>query len=162
MMPTADAIVVLGCAIRPGGSASAALGRRIALAARLFHGGAAKRVIASGGRRWGHHVEALVIERRLREQAVPAAAIVLELCSLSTLENGRFTADLLERLGGRRALLATCAWHMRRAIADFRRCGVEALAPPADWLDGPPASARLRLRENVCGWADSVMMPRDR
>jgi uncharacterized SAM-binding protein YcdF (DUF218 family) len=159
---TADAIVVLGCAIREGGVPSPALARRIQLGARLFHHGAASRVIASGGRRWGEHVEALVIERGLREAGVTETAVVLELCSLTTLENGCYTAELLRVLGGSRALVATCSWHMPRALENFRRWGIDARPPPADWLDGGTPSASVRIREGVCAWADSVMMPRAR
>ena len=158
----ADAIVVLGCAIREHGEPSPALERRIGLGARLFQHGAAERIIASGGRRWSEHIEALVIQRALRERGVPPQAILVELCSLTALENGRYVAELLRAIGGTRVLLATSSWHMPRAITNFRRWGLDAIAPPASWLETSPVSAGVRLREGVCAWADSVMMPRNR
>ena len=155
-----DAIVVLGCAIRSTGAPSAALARRIALAHQAFAHRVAPRVIASGGRRWGDHVEAVVIAQQLVALGVPEAAIVMELCSLSTRENCWYTAELLHTLGAHRALIATCAWHLPRALGNFERLGVTAVPPPPAWLDTPPASLGLRLRERVCAWADSVIMPR--
>jgi uncharacterized SAM-binding protein YcdF (DUF218 family) len=160
MTDECDAIVVLGCAIGSTGAPSAALARRIALAHRAFERRVAPQVIASGGRRWGDHVEAVVIARELAALGVPQAAIVMELCSLSTRENCRYTAALLRTLGARRALVATCAWHLPRAIDNFERLGIVAVSPPPAWLDTPPASLGLRLRERVCAWADSVIMPR--
>ena len=158
----ADAIVVLGCAIRANGEPSPALERRIGLGARLFQHGAAERIIASGGRRWSDHIEALIIERALRKRGVPPEAILVELCSLTTLENGRYVAELLRSMSGSRVLIATSSWHMARAITNFRRWGVDAIAPPASYLETSPVPAGVRLREGVCAWADSVMMPRSR
>jgi len=68
----------------------------------------------------------------------------------------------MDGMDGRRALIATSSWHMARAIANFRRWGVEAIAPPDSYLESSPVSASVRLREGVCAWADSVMMPRNR
>ncbi|MBW2452969.1 MAG: YdcF family protein [Deltaproteobacteria bacterium] len=160
MIPTCDAIVVLGCAIRSSGVPSAALARRINLAFRAYEQGVAPRVIASGGRRWGDHVEAVLIARELVSRGVPEDAVFYELCSLSTRENCRFTAELLRKLGARRAMIATCAWHLPRAIGNFERLGVAAVSPPPSWLDTPPASMGVRVRERVCALADSVIMPR--
>ncbi len=160
MIPTCDVIVVLGCAIRSSGIPSAALTRRINLAFRAYEQGVAPRIIASGGRLWGDQVEALLIAQQLVDRGVPADAILHELCSLNTRENCRFTAQLLRRIGASRAMIATCGWHLPRAMGNFERVGVAAVAPPPSWLDTPPASARLRVRERVCAWADSVIMPR--
>ncbi len=87
-------------------------------------------IVVSGGRRWGHDVEADVMARELALQGVPERAIVRERCSLSTRENARFTADLLTRRGVARTALVTCPWHMARAVACFARAGV-AVEPVA-------------------------------
>lgn len=157
-MTKADAIVVLGCKVGSDGIASQALLRRIDLAARAFSAEMAPRIIASGGRRWGEHIEAVVIKRELVARGVPPAIIDLELCSLSTAENCWFTAELLGRR--RRVLLATCAWHMSRAARNFRRVGIDASAPPAAWLTTPPPTIGRRVRERVNTFLDWCMMPR--
>jgi uncharacterized SAM-binding protein YcdF (DUF218 family) len=155
----ADAIVVLGCAVR-NGVPSPALLARVELGARAFREGVAPLVIASGGRRWGEHVEGVVMERELVALAVPCEAIALELFSLSTVENCWYTARLLRARGMRRVLVATCAWHLPRALVNFARNDIEAVAPPEAWLTSPPASLARRLRERVNAWADWCMMPR--
>lgn len=156
----ADAIVVLGCTLRDGGRPSAAMARRVRLAALAWRQGVATQVIATGGRRWGEHVEALVMKQQLVREGVPAEAVRLELCSLTTLENGRYTAELMQRSNLTRAMIATCTWHLPRALANFRGFGIDAIAPPAEWHEVTQETAMMRLREGVCAWADSVMMSR--
>jgi uncharacterized SAM-binding protein YcdF (DUF218 family) len=136
------------------------LARRIRLAAHAWREGVAAHVIATGGRRWGEHVEAVVIKRELVREGIPERAVALELCSLSTLENGRYTAELMRQLKLQRAMIATCVWHLPRALSNFRGFGVDAIAPPDHWHEATEVSRLTRLREGVCAWADSVMMSR--
>lgn len=124
---TLDVIVVLGC--RPGDSqrGKAALGRRAARAARAFHDHSCSAIIASGGRRFGRTSEAEFLADELVGLGVPRDRIVRELCSLSTIENAWYSAELL-RLGGyARPAVVTCDWHMPRALACFDWVGVAAI-----------------------------------
>src|SRR5689334_13411682 len=91
----ADAIVVLGCRILPTGRPSPPAARRAMAAARAYEQGVAPIIVASGGRRWGTHVEARVLRQELCRRGVPEAAVVEELCSLSTYENAIFSAAVL-------------------------------------------------------------------
>jgi uncharacterized SAM-binding protein YcdF (DUF218 family) len=155
----ADVIIVLGCAVRAG-RPSDALRRRVALALRAHRAGVAERVIASGGRRWDGRAEATVMANMLAAGGVPRAALVLERCSHSTAENAWFCAALMRDLGARSAMVASSRWHLPRALAAFRRCGVVAVPPASDWLDEPPAGLLLRLRERAAAWLDAVMLAR--
>lgn len=130
--------------------------RRTAWAAAAFRCGLASVVIPAGGRAWpvrssdAHLVEAEVMRRCLTEQGVPDAQIFPERLSLTTVENALFTARLLRRLGARRALIATCEWHMPRALSCFRAASVEALpviapSPPAPLFE----RVHRRVRERV-------------
>ena len=157
-MERADAIVVLGCLVLPGGEPSASLARRIALGARAHEEGVAPVVLACGGRRWHGVAEAVVMKRGLLAAGLPEDHIALELRSLSTAENAYFGAAWLHAQGARRAMLATCRWHLPRALDDFRRCGLDAIAPPSAWLEGPPASLALRGRERVSRWLDAALL----
>lgn len=116
-------------------------------------------VVVSGGRRWGPHVEAVVMRRELMARGVPASAVKMELCSLTTGENCWFTAEMLSRMGHRRVLLATCSWHVERATLNFRRVAIDAVSPPEAWMTTPPATWRRRLRERVNMFVDWCMMP---
>jgi uncharacterized SAM-binding protein YcdF (DUF218 family) len=117
-------------------------------------------VVASGGRRWHGHSEAEVMRRALRDAAVPEDQILLELRSLSTLENALFSAALLRERGASRVVLATCHWHVPRAAAAFEHYGLEAVAPPTQWYERTDVPLRARVRERLCRWADSAMMAR--
>ena len=137
-----DAIVVLGCRVRPGGRASPTLERRARYGAALFHRGLAPRIVTTGG--VGHHPpsEARVAADIVRALGVPADAIVLEDVSTSTEENA---AEAAARIDADRVLVVTDAYHAFRAERVFRRHFPEATAVGAT---GPPAQrVRGALRE---------------
>jgi uncharacterized SAM-binding protein YcdF (DUF218 family) len=157
----ADAIVVLGCRIEPGGRPSPPAARRAAAGAGAFLAGVAPRIIVSGGRRWGACSEARVLQRTLVLAGVPAAAIIEELFSLSTQENAIFSAAILARFGARRAAVVTCPWHMARALADFRAAGVDAQPFPTGVTEIRRATrAYLEVHEIVCRRLDARAIPR--
>jgi len=122
-----DAIVVLGC--RPGGSqrGQAALSRRAERAARAFHDHDCEAVIASGGRRWLGTPEADLLADALVGLGVPRGAVIRELCSLSTIENAWYSAELLRAGGYLRPAIVTCDWHMPRALQCFYSVGIGAI-----------------------------------
>lgn len=122
-----DAIVVLGC--RPGGSGPgrAALSRRAERAARAFHDHECKVIIASGGRRWLGAPEANLLADALVGLGVPRDSIVRELCSLSTVENAWYSAELLRAGGYVHPAIVTCDWHMPRALSCFTSVGIQAI-----------------------------------
>lgn len=172
MPPDADAIVVLGCRIHSSGRPAPPAARRVAAAARAYRDGVAPWVIASGGRRWGAQIEARVLSAELRRAGVPKDVILEELWSLTTCENAIFSEVLLRRLGGRRAAVVTCPWHMRRALQDFRAAGVDAFGVPALFDAGAPsaspraepmvARALRRGHEIASMWLDARRMRRPR
>ena len=132
-LPVADAIVVLGGGMEapqapllyPEMKAAA---DRVWHAARLYQAGKAPVVIPSGV---GEDEASVPF---LRDLGVPAAAIRVERASRNTAENARFTAALLALMGGgRRVLLVTSAWHMRRAQLLFERAGVEVIPAATDY-----------------------------
>ena len=145
-LPEADAIVVLGGfvgqplppQIVPDLSGGV---DRLFEAARLFHAGKAAHVVVSAGNLPWHEIvapEAHWIGGFLGELGVPAAAVVLESKSRNTRENADFTAPILHDRGWRSVLLVTSADHMRRAMATFRKAGIEATAAPADFQGHTP------------------------
>ena len=120
----ADAIVVLGAGLGPGGTLTPILEERIAAAAALFRAGAGKYVVVTGGVTQGApRAEADAIAQGLRAAGVPDVLVERE--SLTTAENARFTARILEPLGARTVWLVTQPFHGRRAALLFRREGLE-------------------------------------
>jgi len=137
-----DAVVVLGCRVERDGSPSPALARRIEHAHEGAAAGRAARIVASGGRRWWGEAEADVIRRVLLDRGVDPDTVFVEVRSNDTLENARFASALIRRLGGRRIAVATCDWHMPRAVSCFRTYGV-AVEPWPARSPSPPWSRRL-------------------
>ncbi|HMI93529.1 MAG TPA: YdcF family protein, partial [Polyangiales bacterium] len=126
-----DVIVVLGCRIGQDGLPSPPALRRVQRAASAFRERPTARIVVAGGRRWHGVSEADAISRVLIEQGVPEQAIAQENWSLSTLENARYVAHLLQGSGCRQVYVVTCDWHMARALHCFRLVGFTAEALPA-------------------------------
>lgn len=145
----ADALVLLGCRIGPGALPGGAAARRARAAARAWHERVAPIVIVSGGRRWAGVAESEALAAELERLGVAPAALVTELCSLSTHENARYSAEILQRRGARRAAIVTCDWHLPRALACFRALGVEAVGIAAP---SPPTTLAVRARRAVSEW----------
>ena len=120
------AIVVLGCRVHEDGQPSGAARRRAQTAASAFHELGASAVVASGGRRWSGVTEADALAELLVRHGVPRKAIVRELCSLSTIENAAYTAELLRAAELTRVFVVTCDWHLPRALACFESVGIDA------------------------------------
>src|SRR5215212_11030773 len=117
-MPSGEAgkparvIVVLGCRILASGRLTTSAEGRAGAAASAYRAGAAPRIIASGGRRWGSQIEAVALKRAMVEHGVPEGAILTELFSLTTYENAVFSAALLRSIGAPSAVVVTSEWHM--------------------------------------------------
>lgn len=166
----ADAIVVLGSGVLPGGRPTPWAEERVRHGVHLFRRGLAPRIILSGGRtspqplaplnllEWwatGNHAQleaesyAVFAQEALR---VPRQALVLEDLSHTTWENGLYTARLLRRHGWRRVLLVTSPTHMRRGLGVFRALDVEAAPAPVpdSHLYSPAPGDRFRAWRALC------------
>jgi uncharacterized SAM-binding protein YcdF (DUF218 family) len=119
-----DAIVVLGAPLTPDGNLTQVLVERVAAAAALYHAGGAPLVVASGGTTHGApRAEAEALAEALREAGVPD--VIVEGGSKTTVENARFTAQVLSARGARRVWIVTQPFHGKRAALLFRRAGLE-------------------------------------
>ncbi|MBI5515174.1 MAG: YdcF family protein [Deltaproteobacteria bacterium] len=135
----ADAAVVLGFALGPGGRALPSLVARVRHGAALWHRGLVRYVVLTGGpARPGEPTEASVAWRLAREAGVPESALLMEERSLSTGENFLEAMKVLEARGLRSALVVTEAFHLTRALDHARRVGLRAYGSPAPseaWSD---------------------------
>lgn len=126
------AALLLGAAVWPGGEPSPTLLRRTRHAARLWHAGEVRWVVACGGT--GRHPpsEAEAMRRVLAGEGVPERAIRTEGRSTSTHENILFALPILAALGATRAVIVTDATHAPRARLIARGLGLRATAssPP--------------------------------
>ncbi|OJY88555.1 MAG: hypothetical protein BGP25_02555 [Lysobacterales bacterium 63-13] len=142
-LPLVDAIVVLGGGVDEDehGINLQAGADRVWFGATLFHAGRAPLVILSGGSVeelgmiWP---EAPAMAAFVKDLGVPEAALVLESGSRTTRENAINTRPLLQARGINRILLVTSAQHMPRALATFRKLGIDAIAAPTDFEASRP------------------------
>ena len=140
---TYDAIVLLGYELDAQDAPPPELRARVSAAAAAHAKGLSDVVIASGGRTPGHAVsEAAVMAALLEAAGVPRCAIRLEDRSQVTMENLRFCARLLGGAKGRRVLVVTSDYHLRRAVWTARRVGFCAKG----WAATLPRDARWRQK----------------
>lgn len=136
-----DALIVLGGGIAPAAPPYTMepqltdASDRIWLAARMFHAGAAPKIIVSGGsfieQQGGPATtEAEAMRRFLRDLGVPNDVIVSEGKALNTIENIRNVRDLVK--GGRVAII-TSAFHIPRAAKLAKRAGLNFAIFGVDW-----------------------------
>lgn len=135
--PEADAIVLLGgsMGVETNLSQYAEMwtsADRVWQAARLWKAGKAPRVIATSGR---------VIETTfplLREFGLPEEAIT----RVDDARNTEEEAKSIDKMGVKRILLVTSAWHMKRARLMFEKFApsVEVVCAPADFENSMAAA----------------------
>jgi uncharacterized SAM-binding protein YcdF (DUF218 family) len=141
-LPKAEAIVVLGGAIKPQIAPRpwidvAEAGDRPLYGAQLYKQGKAPLVILSGGRiEWqgGGPPESSDMAKLVQALGVPVSAILEDPTSLNTHENAVNVKKLLQTRGIQRVLLVTSALHMPRSMGIFRKQGIDAIAAPTDFL----------------------------
>ena len=121
-MSQADVLIVLGAALAPDGRLGPALAERVEAGVSAWKSGLAPRLLMTGA------YEASAMKQRAIELGVPAQAILIEHTALTTRENALFSGEILRQNGLRRALIVTQPYHRRRALAAFRRLGIEAEA----------------------------------
>ncbi|RKH84563.1 YdcF family protein [Corallococcus sp. AB045] len=134
----ADALVVLGARVLPGGVPSGALVARVEQAVALYRRGVAPWLLLSGGVGTHSPSEARVMRELAVAAGVPASACVLEEDSHSTQANARFSARVLRERGARRVVVVSDPYHLLRARQCFRREGLEVATSPA------PIAGRMR------------------
>lgn len=122
-------------------------------------------VLISGGSAYGNRSpEAPVVRRFMIDLGVPSDRILIEDKSRDTIENARFSRNILAQKGFKKPLLVTSAYHMRRSIEAFRKAGIEVTPVPSSfhtvpgrapvWADWFPDSGALEststaLREHL-------------
>lgn len=133
--------IVLGAAVRPDGTPSAALSRRAETAAELYRSGQVDKIIASGGVPVSGITEAALIRDICQSEGVPNDAIICEHASSNTLENLQNAQPLLPKTC--EVTLVTDRYHAPRARLMARHLGIVARSASPK---GRPASARYLVR----------------
>ena len=131
----ADAIVVLGSAVWPGGRPSPSLRVRAQHAIALYQQGYAPTLFLSGGTGRFPPSEASVMRRLALDAGVPESALVLDEAATSTQQSAENAARAAAERGWENVLVVSEPFHMLRARQMVRdagaEIGLEAFASPA-------------------------------
>jgi len=137
-----DVAIVLG-----GGLAQSAhlgpTGDRVMQAVLLWRAGKVQTIILTGGNLPWHRLSATDADfaaRLLEAYGVPHESIIVENDSRNTHENAINTAAIWRERHFRSGLLVTSAAHLPRALATFRKAGLDVAPWPADFRGHPPES----------------------
>nr|WP_295891718.1 YdcF family protein [uncultured Devosia sp.] len=126
----ADAALVLGAAVL-GDEPSPVLAERLRHAQQLFDAGQVRAIVVTGGRSPEDELsEAEASRDWLVAQGVPAAAIVLENASRTTIENLELARPILDAHQFGSVLVVSDPLHMRRAMLIAGRLGITAASSP--------------------------------
>ena len=147
--PQADYLIVLGCQVR-GTDPSRMLRQRINAAARYLNTYPDALAIVSGGRGPGEDItEAECMFRCLTEMGIDPDRILLEDQATSTMENLRFSLELMEP--GSTAAIVSNEFHLYRADQMASSLGLDAALVSAD-TEFPILRTSYFLREILAVW----------
>ena len=160
----ADAIIVLGAALHPGGALSPVAEERVHAGVAAFRAGLAPRLVFTGGRApfAAHSIaEATAMAAAASALGIPADAILIEDQSRSTWENARCCAALFPD-GPRTVWLVTQPFHLRRSKRHFRRAG---FTPLGDRIEDSlqtrdPAWGLTRVLREYVSWLKTLLFLR--
>ena len=127
----ADVILALGCRVSEGGGPSRCISARAQHAASLYQRGLAGWVIATGGETTRGPVESAVLRRELEEQGIPPNAIIEESRAHNTIQNIRYSVEIMRERGWGSAILVTEPYHINRAALIARDFGLQVYPSPA-------------------------------
>ncbi|KIL98582.1 Protein of unknown function DUF218 [Paramagnetospirillum magnetotacticum MS-1] len=132
-----DAAIILGAMVRPDGSPSPALARRVELGVRLARDGKVAHLLMSGGAVRHTTPEAHVMRAMALQSGLDPDRLHVEDASRNTIGNALMSRPMIEARGWTRLLIITDACHMARALYIFHRLGLKA-RPAAAWPETNP------------------------
>jgi uncharacterized SAM-binding protein YcdF (DUF218 family) len=129
----ADVAVVFGARVYADGRLSDAVADRVRTAVALYHSGAVRRLVMSGGPGDGAVHETEAMTRQAVAWGVPAAAITQDRAGLNTAATVRNTAAGFRGAAGLRprVLAVSEYYHLPRIKQCYRAAGVEVFTVPA-------------------------------
>lgn len=131
----ARVIVILGCGVAPyapeygGPTVNACTLERLRYGAKLFDRTGLP-ILVSGGDTLGMGISEAKAMKEVLEEDFLTPVRWVEDRSRDTLENARFSYEILRKAGQTKIYLITHAWHMRQAGEAFRRFGFEVIPAP--------------------------------
>ncbi len=118
-----DAILVLGCGVRPDGSPSLMLRDRLDMGLQLYQAGAAPKLLMSGDHSRKTYDEVNAMKDYAVAAGVPSSDVFMDHAGFSTYESMYRARDVFE---ARRVIIVSQKYHLYRAVYDARALGLEA------------------------------------
>lgn len=142
--------IVPGAGLRPDGTPSVYLQRRLAAAQELYDAGAVRVILVSGDASTPYHDEPTAMLDWLVSAGVPADAVVRDGGGLDTHDTCVRAHDVF---GVDRAVVVTQDYHLRRALFSCVAAGVDAVGVGVSSTSVTPSQAMVwRLREVPASW----------
>ena len=138
--PAGDVIIMLGGGAMPDspdvdgvGALCSSPANRLLTAVRLQRKLGVP-ILLSGGQVYEDTgAEAKIARRILIDLGVPEEQILVETRSINTTQNARYSAEILRAQGLTQPILVTSAFHMKRAVLNFKKQGMDVVPYPADY-----------------------------
>lgn len=121
-----DVIIVLGAQVKPDGTPSEALRRRLTAALEAYR--EKRQIIIVCGAQGANEprAEGDVMRDWLLEQGVPGEDVIEETASFNTRQNLEYAKAMMEHRGLEQALVVTSDYHVARALELCRQVGISA------------------------------------
>ena len=162
--PKGDVIIMLGGGAMPDspdvdgvGALCSSPANRLLTAVRLQRKLGVP-ILLSGGQVYEDTgAEAKIARRMLIDLGVPEEQILVETRSINTTQNARYSAEILRAHGLTHPILVTSAFHMKRAVLNFEKQGIDVVPYPADYqVTHHPVFHYTKLRPQTEALLDNV------
>lgn len=124
-----DAILVLGCGVRPDGTPSLMLQDRLNTGLALYQAGAAPKLLLSGDHGTVGYDEVNAMKDYVLARGVPSEDVFLDHAGFSTYESMYRARDVFQ---ARRVIVVSQRYHLYRAVYDARALGLDAWGVAAE------------------------------
>ena len=124
-----DAVLVLGCGVRPDGTPSLMLRDRLEMGLKLYEAGAAPKLLMSGDHGRVEYDEVNAMRDYALERGVPSEDVFMDHAGFSTYESMYRARDVF---ACRTILIVSQRYHLYRAVYDARALGLEAYGVAAE------------------------------
>lgn len=138
-------VLVLGAGLRPDGTPSTFLARRLDMARELFEAGKVEVILVSGDASRKDYDEPTAMRDWLVEHGVPAQRVVRDFAGLDTHDSCFRARNVF---GVDQAIVVTQDYHLRRALFSCAAAGLDAVGVGVSAASVEPAKAAwYRVRE---------------
>jgi len=140
-VPERPVALVLGAGLRPDGTPSTYLARRLDIALDLYQRGLVRGVLASGDNSTTTHDEPSAMRDYLVARGMPADVVALDYAGFDTHDS---CVRAHQVFGVTRATVITQDYHLPRALFSCKEAGIDAVGVGASSADGHVVRYTLR------------------